>query len=621
MASPGPERPPKPLQPTFGAGASDRNSKLAALLQSIDADLGFTKNTPTPVSEEYSVNSFRRAKFLFPKLLEEQRKAAEAEKEAAAARKARAQAASAKSNAAKNRDGNTGRSESGDTSSSRDRSSLSPDRRSDHEPKRRRVSRETPAGDLEPSPALQSSSGAKGSRTKNGQQGRNSSTSPCSISSSPSPEAWADKGKKFASAQPVVLENTLTRGSPDLRQRQRSPVSNANYRDLGLKKDDSIVLIDSDTEASSDGELATYRPRDKANFMRTEERRQDDKHSSTQADDDLDIIDAEFAEYITRARNKAKARKTDVDATGDAHGAATMATNSASQVTTDGTTHTGSSFALSGETASTAATTSQPTSAALPAPPSSQPPPGDQQYRLFITSHFPQEVPPLLAYVRMDQMMRYAKDAYISHASRNGVNLTEMQAQSVLLTWKGSKIYNFTTGQSLGIKPDAKGRFRDGHGTDSSGESGGSSAGFLSGGLHLEIWTEELYEAYLQEEDKRRRRNLGELIEDDLLSDDEAGPGGATNDAKHEAAGNHSAAATQNDRVRLVLTSRDYEKLKITAHYDTTVETLASAFRLQRKIEPDKKVVIMWDGDELEGSMTVSGAEIEDMDSVEVHIR
>ncbi|CAK7264416.1 hypothetical protein SEPCBS57363_001058 [Sporothrix epigloea] len=627
MASPGPGPPPKPLKPTFDAGASDRNSKLSALLQSIDADLGFTKNTPTPVSEEYSVNSFRRAKFFFPKLLEEQRKAAEAEKAAAAARKAKAQAASAasaakaaseKSNAMRNRD-KIGRSESGDTNRSRDRS-LSADRRFDHETKRRRVSRETPTSDLEPSSASQSSPGAQGQRTKNGQHGRNTSMSPCSISSSPLPEAWADKGKKIA-VHPASSEATSTHGSPGPRQRRTPPpVSSSKNRDLGPKRGDSIVLIDSDTDASSDGDLAT-RPRDRANFERTKKKRQDDKQSSTQTDDDLEIIDAEFAEYITRARNKAMARKTDMDATGDAYGAAAMATNSASQATTDWTAYTGSSFALSGDTASTSATTLQPTSAVPPAQTSSQPPPGDQQYRLFITSHFPQEVPPLLAYVRMDQMMRYAKDAYINHASRNGVNLTEMQAQSVLLTWKGSKIYNFTTGQSLGIKPDAKGRFRDGHGIESSGESGGSSAGFLSGGLHLEIWTEELYEAYLQEEDKRRRRNLGELIEDDLLSDDEAGPGGATNGAKHEAAGNHSAAATQNNRIRLVLTSRDYEKLKITAHSDTTIETLASAFRLQRKIASDKKVVIMWDGDELEGSLTVVEAEIEDMDSVEVHIR
>ncbi|CAK7219896.1 hypothetical protein SBRCBS47491_004006 [Sporothrix bragantina] len=611
MASPGPEQPPKPPKPTLGAGGSDRNSKLSALLQSIDADLGFTKKTPAPASEDAGVNSFRRAKFFFPKLLEEQRKAAEA----AAARKAKGKATRADTE--HDKDTNDTRDPK-----SRDHSPSSPDRRSDHEPKRRKVSHETPAGDRTPSPLPQSSPGSGGQRTRNGRQGGDVRASSRSDSGSPQPRARTDKGKGVATTHSVNADVVFTHSSPGAGT--PSPVT--TRRTTRSTKDDSVVVIDSDSDADSDIDLAPYRPRDKGNSRRVEEDEDDEVHNNAQNDDDLEIIDPEFAEYILRAKNKAKAQKADVDLAGNMNGAPAATTTSASQATTASMARSGSSFTVSGDmTSATPPTASQSASSAPTVSAPLQSPPGDQQYRIFITSHFPQEVPPLLAYVRMDQMMRYAKDAYIGHAMRNGVHLTDEQAQSVLLTWKGSKIYNFTTGQSLGVKPDAKGRFRDAHHISSSGDYGGtgsSPAGFMSGGLHLEIWTEELYEAYLQEEDKRRRRNLGEVIEEDLVSDDDVGPGGETQGGASEGAGGaDSGAASQNSRIRLVLKSRDHEKLKITAHNDTTIETLATAFRLQREIGPDKNVVIMWDGDELEGSMTVGEAEMEDMDSIEVHIR
>ncbi|CAK7267805.1 hypothetical protein SEPCBS119000_002738 [Sporothrix epigloea] len=621
MASPGAGRPPKPLQSTLGAAASDRNSKLSALLESIDAELGFTKKASVPVSEDYGVNSFRRAKFLFPKLLEEQRKAAEAEKEAAAARKAKA-TASARTDVLGNK-GDAQRRENEDAklkSSSPSPPPPSPARHSAHGPKRRKVSRETPTSDNTPSPTSYTSPGATGLQTEDTRHTADAIDSHPFASSPPSPKVQADKGKQVATEHPVHARAVFPRGSSDPKQRRTSPIARENFVQTGRKADDSVVLIDSDSDGDSDPDLAAYRSRGVNYPHKVEGNSDNDSDNTVQADDDSEIIDTEFAEYIMRARNKAKARKADMDGTGDPSIATAGTTTSASQDSTARTAPPESSFALSGDKPSTPATASQSTPAAPQAPTPSQRLPGDQQYRIFITSHFPQEVPPLLAHIRMDQMMRYAKEAYIVHAKRNGVVLPENQAQSVLLTWKGSKIYNFTTGQSLGIQPDANGRVRGSQGMNGSGDLG-ASAGFSSGGLHLEIWTEQLYEAYLQEEDKRRLRNLGELVEDDPLSDDETGPGVAATGATQAAAGDQPAAAGQSTRIRLVLTSRDHEKLKITAHSDTTAELLASVFRQQRKIAPDKTVVIMWDGDELEKSITVGEAEIEDMDSVEVHIR
>lgn len=602
--------------------AADRKSKLASLLASIDADLDAAAPA---VEDDPGVNAFRRAKFLFPKFLEEQRKAQEA-KEAAAAKK------------------NKGKGREGKEVKPAVRSS-SPSRTADHDTKRAKVSHEShnshnshddDNADIKarltaPREGSRSSTSSPLNSPSRLNSNRRSRSPTDSLSPSPTPRSRLDKGKGNATTHSVNAEVVYTNAnansppSKSTRQQTRSTRSTA--------KDPSVVVIDSTDDSDSDDDVKPYRPI---------ERRA--PPPPRQRQEVTEAVDPEFAEYIQRAKDKAaKARKEaeieavfgEADVSDAPAGLATFSSNTttttnpttASQATTTSMGRSGSNLGLSDEQATPTearspprtTTTSTSTSTVIP---SSQPAPSDQQYRVFITSHLPQECPPLLAFMRMDQEMRHARNAYLSHATKHNVFLSDDEQQSVLLTWKGSKIYNFTTGQSLNVKPDHKGRFCD-FGSGSSGEiTTTTTAGFQNGGLHLEIWTQQLYDAYLEDEERRRRRNLGELVE---LSDDdddnvaESGAGGGASRGTSQAP--EAAAAAPSTRIRLVLASREYEKLKITAHSDTTVETLATAFRLQRGIEPDKTVAIMWDGDELEGSMTVGEAEMEDLDSVEVYIR
>lgn len=54
---------------------------------------------------------------------------------------------------------------------------------------------------------------------------------------------------------------------------------------------------------------------------------------------------------------------------------------------------------------------------------------------------------------------------------------------------------------------------------------------------------------------------------------------------------------------------------------DTTFERIANNFRIVHKIPNDKQITLMWDGEALEPSDAVRDTEIEDMESVEVHIK
>ncbi|KAL1894943.1 hypothetical protein Sste5346_005630 [Sporothrix stenoceras] len=618
-------------KPTRNSSAADRNSKLAGLLASIEADLDLeltAKAAAAPSTDDASVNSFRRAKFFFPKVVEEQRKAQEA-REAAAARKNKGKAKELKPALR----------------------SSTPDRSTDHDTKRRKVSHEShqsqhDSDDDENAKIKARLTARGGSRSSTSSPlnspARQARRSPIdSLSPSP-PRPRLDKGKGKATQHSVSAQVAYTNASspPSKSTRQQTK----STRSTAKGKDASVVVIDSTDDSDSDDDVKPYRPPE----------RRAPPPPRKKKEEVAEAVDPEFAEYIQRAREKAaKAKKeAEIEAVFGAAGEtdvsdapaplATFSSNTtttttnpttASQTTTASMGRYGSNLAQSGSEQATP--TAEPTAATPPRTviPSSQPAPDDQQYRVFITSHLPQECPPLMAFMRMDQEMRHARIAYLSHATKHNVHLTDDETQSVLLTWKGSKIYNFTTGQSLNVKPDHKGRFRDFASMMSNGDVGGSTtsngpstAGFQNGGLHLEIWTQQLYDAYLEEEDRRHRRNLGELVE---LSDDDdgvaegggGGGGGAGSASRGTSQAPDAAAAASSTRIRLVLASREYEKLKITAHSDTTVETLATAFRLQRGIEPDKTVAIMWDGDELEGSMTVGEAEMEDLDGVEVYIR
>jgi hypothetical protein len=54
---------------------------------------------------------------------------------------------------------------------------------------------------------------------------------------------------------------------------------------------------------------------------------------------------------------------------------------------------------------------------------------------------------------------------------------------------------------------------------------------------------------------------------------------------------------------------------------ETTFERIAGAFRREQKIPDDKEITLRFDGDVLDPGDKMGDADIEDMDSIEVHIK
>ncbi|KAM0564370.1 hypothetical protein ACHAPJ_000583 [Fusarium lateritium] len=185
--------------------------------------------------------------------------------------------------------------------------------------------------------------------------------------------------------------------------------------------------------------------------------------------------------------------------------------------------------------------------------------------------------------------LRIAREAWIKHQWKKGLSLS---ADDVILTWRRKRVYNASTLISLGIRPAGDGRVE---------ADGLGSAGFTDNRtvVHMEAWTPDLFQEMERNEELRRRRDAGELSDDE---DEDEGP-------------------VEDERFKVVLKGRDMEPFSCTVRPRTTAETIITCFRQQRQIGSDKEVSLWWDGERLEEYIEMEQAEIEDMDTIEVHIQ
>lgn len=174
--------------------------------------------------------------------------------------------------------------------------------------------------------------------------------------------------------------------------------------------------------------------------------------------------------------------------------------------------------------------------------------------------------------------------------------------EEIIMTWRRKKVYMVDTLRSLGIESLGDGRVA------AAGGSGRRDGGLRNDAtrVHMEVWTPKMFQEMEKEEDLRRRRDAGEVSE----ADDDAG-----DDAVQE--------PPPPEKIRVILKARDLEAVKLTARPETTVETLITGFRTQRagQVDAEKEVLLRWDGEALEEHVTMEDAGIEDMDTIEVHIK
>ncbi|KAM0330026.1 hypothetical protein ACHAQA_004196 [Verticillium albo-atrum] len=219
---------------------------------------------------------------------------------------------------------------------------------------------------------------------------------------------------------------------------------------------------------------------------------------------------------------------------------------------------------------------------------------------ILMTSPIPDAKPTKFLYTLWKPMGKL-RDVW-NQTQGHEIGLPEDDLATTFITWRGRRLYDSTTLNSLQIRAAENGTLqypatRNHHDTE------GFSDGWTK--VHMEMWTEELWEEHKKKEERKRLRDLGEL---DDYSDEE--DGGAAVDKEPE-----------EKKIKIILKARTGEPVKTTARSMTTIAELVEVFRKVRELPESIEVQLHFDGEQLDGETTVEEADIEDMDSLEVHIK
>ena len=191
---------------------------------------------------------------------------------------------------------------------------------------------------------------------------------------------------------------------------------------------------------------------------------------------------------------------------------------------------------------------------------------------------------PLLVRRRLNQRLKEVRLSWCDKQLLNGTPLPPQFRASVFLTWNGKRLFDASTCKHLGIKLGRDGRFpSEGDGFDDNGR------------LHFEAWTEDLFTVYQSQ--NQLQQEGGE---------DEQEP---------------EQAQEPSGRIKLLLKARDMEPFRLRVKPTTSVEKMALAFRADKNIPEEKEIALYFDGDKLDPTLRVADAELDDMDTIEVHIR
>lgn len=214
--------------------------------------------------------------------------------------------------------------------------------------------------------------------------------------------------------------------------------------------------------------------------------------------------------------------------------------------------------------------------------------------KIFVNSRMSRypDVAPFGARRGIHQALGVIRRTYTAWIRKQGYMLSEEEESSIFLTWKGRRIYDVSTGISLGWNPSASGEFRTARRT----------SGFTKGGVLLEAWTQEDFDNELAALDKQKRMDSGELVDDD--PDDQA-----------------EEEQLKAETIRITLMEKDEEPVKMSVQGDYEIRLVIGAYRKMKKIPEDREIRLRYEGEWLDGSVTVEEADIEDKCTVEVYIR
>ncbi|KAI9884965.1 MAG: hypothetical protein M1823_003241 [Watsoniomyces obsoletus] len=219
----------------------------------------------------------------------------------------------------------------------------------------------------------------------------------------------------------------------------------------------------------------------------------------------------------------------------------------------------------------------------------------DVKVDILITSQIP-NTKPLIVQRRTHQNLRDVRFAWCTHQ-----NFDAQKTSEIFLTWRGKRLFDVTTCKSLGI-----GVTRNDDGVLLGG--GENWLGDENLHVHMEAMTVEIFEA-AQKARGSGKRYTYEEEEDQKMTDGS------------DKGGDDSPKEKKEEQIRIILKGKGYEDFKLIVKPSTKVSRIQSAFRQARKIEAERDVFLMFDGDKLGAEDTVGNTEISDLDHIDIHVK
>ncbi|QSZ35339.1 hypothetical protein DSL72_008209 [Monilinia vaccinii-corymbosi] len=210
---------------------------------------------------------------------------------------------------------------------------------------------------------------------------------------------------------------------------------------------------------------------------------------------------------------------------------------------------------------------------------------GEPVLEIFISSRL-ENTKNLVIKRKLHQRLREVRQAWCDKQEWEGERMPDDLKDSILLTWRNKRIFDSMTCASLNLD------------FNTNGDLNSSGDGFNSGRIHMEAWTNDLWDECC------RAAEAEEISGDDDEPIEEVAP-------------------EPSRKMRLILKaqSKDVKDFKAYVKPTTTIQKLVDGFRTTNKIPANEKIILTFDGDQLDPDGTVEDAGFEDMDAIEVLIR
>jgi hypothetical protein len=202
---------------------------------------------------------------------------------------------------------------------------------------------------------------------------------------------------------------------------------------------------------------------------------------------------------------------------------------------------------------------------------------------------------PLILKRLLSQRLKDVRIAWCDHQSTDGKPMDEALKSQIFLTWRGKKVFDVTSCQSMGLKLNAAGKIvMPGDGSDTNGR------------IYLQAWTDDAFEAYKKQKAEERKRNERHLM--------------TAEERENEV--EEVQPVTQVEKYKIVLKSKDFKELKLRVPPGEKIFRLLHIFRTQHNITDQRTITFHLDGDQLDPEIPIEewDIDIDDITTIDVHV-